>query len=182
MQKITIISSSVRQGRMSNRVALYFKNYLKENHQINAGIIDLQEMSLPLLNERLKYLENPPTALLRISEEIKNADGVLIVTPEYNGGYPAALKNMIDGLGEEWYRKPVAIATVSSGAFGASQVLTSLGFTLWKLKALLVPSFFQVAKVQESFTEHGSPVDKSISDKNAANIIKELLWLATITK
>lgn len=71
MQKITIISSSVRQGRMSNRVALYFKNYLKEIHQINAGIIDLQEMSLPLLNERLKYLENPPTALLRISEEIK---------------------------------------------------------------------------------------------------------------
>ena len=88
----------------------------------------------------------------------------------------------MDGLGEEWYRKPVAIASVSSGSFAASQVLTSLGFSLWKLKALLVPSFFQVAKVQDSFREDGSPVNKTRTDKNAASIIKELVWLATITK
>lgn len=182
MLKLMIISYSIRQGRMSNRVALYFKNYLKEEYQINAGIIDLQEMNLPLLQERLKFLDNPPPALITISQKIKNADGVLIITPEYNGGYPAALKNMMDGLGEEWYRKPVAIASVSSGSFAASQVLTSLGFSLWKLKALLVPSFFQVAKVQDSFREDGSPVNKTRTDKNAASIIKELVWLATITK
>jgi NADPH-dependent FMN reductase len=53
-------------------------------------------------------------------------------TPEYNGGYPASLKNVIDLLDYEWHRKPVVISTVTSGAFGASQVLISLQFILWK--------------------------------------------------
>ncbi|MGV2480467.1 UNVERIFIED_CONTAM: NAD(P)H-dependent oxidoreductase, partial [Salmonella enterica subsp. enterica serovar Weltevreden] len=70
-------------------------------------------------------IENPTQEMLQLAKTITEVDGVIIVTPEYNGGYPASLKNVIDLLYAEWKRKPIAIATVSAGPFGGSQVVTS---------------------------------------------------------
>ncbi len=114
--------------------------------------------------------------MLDFATKIKTSDGVLIVTPEYNGGYPASLKNVIDLLYDEWHRKPIAIATVSDGAFGGTQVIISLQFSLWKIRAWTVPARFQVSKVNESFDENGKATDQAATDKRAAEFIKELLW------
>ena len=104
------------------------------------------------------------------------SDGLHVVTPEYNGGYPASLKNVTDLLYDEWYRKPVAISTVSDGIFGGSQVITSLQFSLWKIRAWTVPAMFPVSKVLESFAEDGTPIEKIEVDKRASRFINELLW------
>ncbi len=80
---------------------------------------------------------------------------MIIVTPEYNGGYPASLKNVVDLLYPAWHRKPVAISTVSDGSFGGTQVITSLQFSLWKIRAWTVPAMFPVPKAQEAFDENG---------------------------
>ena len=85
MKNISIISSSVRNGRNSHRVALYFKNYLEENQIANAKIIDLKTYDFPIFEERLKFIEQPTEATLEFAEEVKNADGIIVVTPEYNG-------------------------------------------------------------------------------------------------
>src|SRR6187402_2156061 len=175
MSKIVILSSSVRVGRNSNRVALYFKKYIEENKLANAEIIDLNEYQFPVFNERLKYQTNPTQQTLEFAEKIKSADGVLIVTPEYNGGYPAALKNVTDLLYDEWHRKPTAIATVSDGGFGGTQVITSLQFSLWKMKAWTVPAMFPVPKVRDAFDELGNATDKAATDKRADAFVKELL-------
>lgn len=176
MPHISIISSSIRSGRNSHRVALYFKNYLEENELATADIIDLEERNFPLFHERLKYHVNPDAETLEFAAEVTAADGIIIVTPEYNGGYPASLKNVVDLLYEEWHRKPIAIATVSDGAFGGTQVITSLQFSLWKIRAWTVPAMFPVPKVRESFDENGVPADKTGTDKRAASFTKELLW------
>jgi len=176
MSKIIILSSSVRIGRNSNRVALYFKKYIEENKLATVEIIDLNEYQFPVFNERLKYQTNPTAQTLEFAEKIKSSDGVLIVTPEYNGGYPAALKNVVDLLSDEWYHKPIAISTVSSGPFGGTQVITSLQFSLWKIKAWTVPAMFPVPKVQDAFDEQGNATDKAATDKRADAFIKELLW------
>ena len=176
MLRITIISSSVRVKRNSNRVALYFKNYLEKNKIALAEILDLEKYNFPIFNERLRLQINPSAATLDFANKIKSADGVLIVTPEYNGGYPASLKNVIDLLYDEWHRKPVAISTVSSGSFGGSQVIISLQFSLWKIRAWTVPATFPVSKVEESFDEMGGTADKAATDKRATNFINELLW------
>ena len=110
------------------------------------------------------------------AEKIKSADGIIIVTPEYNGGYPASLKNVIDLLYDEWHRKPIAIATVSAGAFGGSQVITSLQFTLWKIRAWTVPAMFPVPNIDKSFDESGNAIDKEATDKRAKGFVSELLW------
>jgi NAD(P)H-dependent FMN reductase len=176
MYKIAIISASVRTGRKSHTVALYFKSYLEENNLAAVEMLDLKLYNFPVFGERLRLLKDKPEAALDFAEKIKNADGIIIVTPEYNGGYPASLKNVIDLLYDEWYHKPVAITTVSQGNFGGAQVLTQLQFVLWKMKAWTVPAMFPVPGINEAFNESGDPADKSALDARAASFIKELFW------
>jgi NAD(P)H-dependent FMN reductase len=177
MKKIAIITASVRTGRKSDRVALYFKNFLEAQNLAAVTILDLAEYQFPIFNERLKSLVDPSPATLSFAEEINAAAGIIIVTPEYNGGYPASLKNVIDLLYAEWKRKPIAISTVSAGAFAGSQVITSLQFTLWKIGALTVPAMFPVPTIDKSFDENGVPSDQAGTDKRATAFINELLWI-----
>ena len=176
MPHIAILSSSVRTGRNSHRVVLYFKNFLETNNLATVSGLDLKEYNFPIFDERLRLQKNPSPQTLDFADKIKSADGVLIVTPEYNGGYPASLKNAIDLLYDEWYRKAVAISTVSDGIFGGAQVITSLQFVFWKMRAHTVPAMFPVPKVREAFDENGNPTDKTAMDKRAASYINELLW------
>jgi len=174
--KIAILSASVRIYRKSHRVALFFKNYILENKLADVEIIDLNTYQFPVFNERLKFTPNPTADVLEFAEKIKSADGVIIVTPEYNGGYPAALKNVVDLLYAEWRRKPIAIAAVSDGQFGGTQVITSLVFTLFKIGAWLVPARYHASTVQDHYNEDGTPTDKEATDKRAKGFVGELLW------
>jgi NAD(P)H-dependent FMN reductase len=176
MFKISIISSSVRNGRQSHRVALYFKKHLEENKLAAAEILDLSKYNFPIFDERLRYQKSPLAGAIEFSETIKSSDGVIIVTPEYNGGYPASIKNVIDLLYNEWYHKPVAISTVSDGNFGGSQALISLQFSLWKMHALTIPALFPVANVRDTFDEEGNPAGKEVTEKRTANFLRELFW------
>jgi NAD(P)H-dependent FMN reductase len=176
MPHIAIICASIRTGRKSNRVALYLKEFIERRNLATVEILDLLEFSFPVFNERLPNLQNPSSEIVRFAERFRAAEGILIVTPEYNGGYPASLKNVIDLLTNEWRRKPVAISTASDGDFGGTQVITSLQFTLWKLKAWTVPAMFPVPRVQKTFNEEGIPSEKEITDKRATAFINELLW------
>lgn len=176
MPHISIISSSIRIGRQSHRVALYFMKYLEENNLATAEILDLNQYKFPLFEERLKYQESPSADVIDFTGRIRSADGIIIVTPEYNGGYPASLKNVIDLLYDEWLHKPVAISSASDGIFGGSQALISLQFSLWKMGAWTVPAVFRVPKVGDAFDENGNPDSRQVSEKAVARFINELFW------
>jgi NAD(P)H-dependent FMN reductase len=176
MNKIVIISSSVREGRKSHRVALFFKQFIESNKLGKAEILDLMAYSFPVFEERMKFQKEPSADVHEFAGKIEKADGVIIVTPEYNGGYPASLKNAIDLLVDQWKRKPVAFSTVSGGVFGGMNVIPSLQFVLWKMGALTVPAMFPVAKIGESFDEQGNPADKEGTEKRATRFMEELSW------
>ena len=172
---IAIISASVRTGRQSHRAALYFQGYVTTHDLGTVEILDLQSYQFPVFSERLKYLPSPSPDVLDFAGKIRKADGVIIVTPEYNGGYPASIKNVIDLLYDEWHHKPVAISTVSDGIFGGTQVITSLLFTLWKMHAWVVPAMFPVPNVEKTFSENGHPAEAA-TDGRAKIFIDEFLW------
>ena len=172
---IAIISASVRTGRKSHRVALYFQNFLQREFNTSAEILDLSIYQFPLFTERLKYQPSPSPDVLDFADKIKRADGVMIVTPEYNGGYPASIKNVTDLLYDEWHHKPIAITTVSDGSFGGTQVITSLLFTLWKMHAWVVPAMFPVPNVEVAFSKDGHPEKKS-TDERARLFVNEFFW------
>lgn len=171
-----ILSASVREGRASDRVAAYFEKYITGNNLGETDLVDLKEFDFPIFHERLKNLKEPPQKLIEFTQRIMKADGIVIVTPEYNGGYPASLKNAIDVLYDEWHRKPIAIVTVSDGSFGGTQVITSLQFSLWKIRAWTVPAMFPVPNVHKAFDEAGIPSDKEATDRRAERFIGELIW------
>ena len=177
MLKIAIISGSIRTGRKSHHVAKYFEKYIKENKLAEAEILDLKEFDFPIFEERLAFQKNPSENLIAFSQKIKNADAVIIVSPEYNGGYPASIKNAIDVLVKEWYHKPVGLVSVSAGGFGGVNATALLQSVLMKIKAV-VPVTFPVPKVQENFDENGNAKDKEGTDKRAAAFMKELIWFA----
>lgn len=182
MPRIVILSASVRQGRASHRVALYLEQYLTGTADIELDLIDLNSYSFPVFEERLKFQQDPSPSVREFAHRMAAADGIIIVTPEYNGGYPASLKNVIDLLVDEWKRKPVAVCTVSGGAFGGAQVITSLLFTLWKIKAWVVNAHLPVPKVEDAFTPEGTPLDPEGWTKRTKPFVNELLWAVEAKK
>ena len=176
MPHIAIISASIREDRRSHRVALYFRNYITDNQLAEVEILDLKQYQFPLFMERLSQQPFPSEQTLDFATRVSKADGIIIVTPEYNGGYPASLKNVTDLLYREWYHKPVAISTVSGGPFGGSQVITSIQFSLWKMKAWTIPAMFPVPNVSDSFDEKGNPSDREQTDKRAKLFLDKLFW------
>ncbi len=173
MYTISILSSSVRTGRKSHNVALYFQKYVTENYKANVEILDLQRYGFPIFEERLKNQKSPSLDTLEFKNKIIASDGVIIVSPEYNGSFPASLKNVIDLLYEEWHRKPVAFSTVSAGDFAGLQALTHLQLVFWKLRAWTFTANFPVAKVQDKFDDYGVPTDKTATDDLAKIFIDE---------
>lgn len=176
MKHIAILSASIRPDRKSHRVALYLKKFLESRNIAKVNLIDLKDLNFPIFKDRLSNLKSPGADVIEFSRNISEADGVIIVTPEYNGGYPASLKNVVDLLFSEWKRKPIAISTVSAGAFGGSQVITSLQFALWKIGALVIPAMFPVATIDKSFTEDGEATDPDASDRRASAFVSELVF------
>lgn len=176
MSEILIISSSIRKKRNSHRVALFLQQYIAKRGLGEPEILDLREYNFPLFEERLTRAEDPDERWVEASNKINNAKGVIIVTPEYNGGYPASLKNVIDFMYKEWRRKPIALAAVSDGQFGGTQVVQSLQFVLWKIGAWTVPARFHASFADKNYDEQGVPADKKLSEKMAEMFIDELLW------
>jgi NAD(P)H-dependent FMN reductase len=85
-------------------------------------------------------------------------------------------------LYDEWFHKPVAISTVSTGSFGGSQALITLQFVLWKMHAWTVPALFPIAHVAEVFTEEGIAIDVGKIDKKVSSFISELNWCMEANK
>lgn len=176
MPHIAIISASVRTGRKSHNVALHLQRSISATSN-SVDLLDLVEFDFPVFHERLKFMKEPPAKAVDFAERIRKADGVIIVTPEYNGSFPASLKNVIDLLTEDWKGKPISFCTASGGAFAGSQVMQELLFPLWKIKAWVVPSSMQVPKVQEQFGEGGTILmDQEGWERRTNVFLNDLGW------
>ena len=125
--KVSIVSGSNRIGRQSLRVANYVKSVFDNHDEIQQSVLlDVHEYDFPVMDERLSHLEVPHPGLQEFSDHIVSSDGLVIVTPEYNGGMAGSLKNTLDYFRPEFKRKPMGAVTVSSGNFGGANALHQL--------------------------------------------------------
>ncbi len=172
---IPVILGSTRRGRQSDTVARFLSARLAAK-SIHTEILDLADFNFPVMEERLSRRDDPPPRLREFAAKIAAADALLIVTPEYNSGYPGVLKNALDYLYAEYKHKPVGIATVSAGMFGGLSALAQLRQVVLALSAYPVPASFPVRSVQDNFADDGTPRDP-IYEKSAEAFLRELLWL-----
>jgi NAD(P)H-dependent FMN reductase len=127
MPRLTIIIGSTRPGRAGLPIATWFADRARSHGAFDVDVVDLAELDLPLLDEpnhpRLRRYTQQHTK--DWSATVDAGDAFVIVTPEYNHGYPAALKNAIDYLHEEWQDKPVGFVSyggVSAGTRAVQQL------------------------------------------------------------
>ena len=181
-KRIAIISSSVRDGRLSHRVALFVRSYLGRMENIETDLIDLLEYDFPVFHERFAFQKNPSEALLEFAERFNAADGLIIVTPVYNADFPAALKNVIDLFYEEWKHRPVATVSVTSGMVPPIATIQKVQSLLLKLDALVVPGICTVTQAGESFAEDGTPTQSEKAEGGVRLMVEDLLWLISSIK
>jgi NAD(P)H-dependent FMN reductase len=175
MYQISIISSSVRTERKSHNVALYLEKYIVDNNLAKVTLLDLKKFDFPIFEERLKFQKTPSLEALEFKDKILMSDGIIIVSPEYNGSIPASLKNVIDLLYEEWQNKTIAFSTVSSGDLGGLQALTHLEFVFKKIGASVDAVNFSISKVQDQYDDFGFAIDKKKTDELAKIFIDEFI-------
>jgi NAD(P)H-dependent FMN reductase len=122
--KLLIILASTRPGRVGLPVAEWFEQAAVADGRFEVELVDLAKLALPLLDEpkhpRLRQYSQRHT--LAWSETVDGADAVVLVTAEYNHGYPAALKNALDYLHHEWRHKPLGFVSYGGVAAGTRSV------------------------------------------------------------
>jgi NAD(P)H-dependent FMN reductase len=134
MKKIQVIIGSTRPGRVGEKIALWVMEQSKTQTDIEFELIDLAAWDLPFLDEPMPPMMGMYTKdhTKKWAAKVSEADGFIFVTPEYNHGYPAALKNAIDFLHAEWNNKPVAF--VGYGVVGGARAIGQLNQVTTTLK------------------------------------------------
>ena len=174
MAKIVVIVGSVRRDRNGIKVARWIEQKLKErNHLVD--LVDPLELDLPLLDRMFKEMENPPQKLKDLQQIIKNADGYIPVTPEYNHSISSALKNTLDHFLEEYFFKPSAIVSYSVGGFGGNMAGAHLRQIFAELGAPAISSSFVVSRVSDVFDNDGKLLDAKYNDR-IKRFLDEFEW------
>ncbi|MBS3753645.1 MAG: NAD(P)H-dependent oxidoreductase [Anaerolineales bacterium] len=158
--KITIVSTSTRIGRVSHRIALALERSLNGKGQ-EAKIIDLAEVKLPRFTARYHRHPEQPENWERIMETLKASDGMIFLTPEYNGSISSGLKNFIDVFAKDGFRgKPIGVATGSTGSKGGVRAAYHVQRIILSIFAYPQPQMLLVGEMQHKFDETGRLVDK----------------------
>jgi len=178
-----VIYGSVRGERRQGIKAARFvvRNLEDRGHAVT--LVDPLEYKLPLLDLMYKEFEDgqAPMAMEKVSQILKNADGFIIVSAEYNHGEPAALKNLLDHFQSEYLYKPTGIVTYSAGPFGGVRALITLRAILAELGTPSIPSAFPISKIGGAFDDEGNALDQAY-DRRIGKFLDEFEWYANALK
>ncbi len=176
--KITLISSSIRDIRKSHRVAQALYRYMQNLKDHEIELLDLMEYTLPPFSKLLKDQEHPSELLVTVEKKLASADGMIFISPEYNGGYSPILKNTIDYFPKKTYRdKPIGVVTASSGKMAGTRAAHQMQLLILALKAYPCPQMLMVPRVQKTFDENGYLMDPDF-EGNIERFVEKYLWLA----
>lgn len=175
MYKITILYGAIREGRLSIRAARALQTALTNSDRAEVTLIDIKDYHLPVMENRLKDMENPPARLVELSEKLSGADGIVFVTPEYNNSYSGALKNAVDYFTKEWAKKPIGVVCGSNGKMGGINASNMLQLLVLAIGAFPMPYKLLVPELDKSLAEDGTPQNE-IMAKNINRFVEEYLW------
>ena len=166
---IPIILGTARKGRQSEKVAKFLLG-----EAIKAGletkIIDVAEFLVSLTDNTKQSLQAK-----KLAREINLADGLIIIAPEYNHGYPGELKLMLDMLYEEYAKKPVGICGVSAGLLGGARMVEQLRLVVIELRMIPIREALYFSDIYNLFDKNGEIQDK-LYYKRTKVFLDELIW------
>jgi NAD(P)H-dependent FMN reductase len=169
---IAVIVGSTREGRFAPTVAGWFVGQAGRRDDIELDVIDLAEIELPPVMPARRG-----DALADYAARIDRADAYVVITPEYNHGYPAALKHAIDLCHREWRNKAVGFVSYG-GMAGGLRAVEQLRQVFAELHVATVRDCVSFHLVGGRFDEHGQPYDPDGVNQAATTMLDQLTWWA----
>ncbi|MGF1623250.1 MAG: NADPH-dependent FMN reductase [Alphaproteobacteria bacterium] len=167
-----LIYGSTRAGRLCDRVGAWVAAQVARNESFAVDLIDPAALGLPARIER----EDPP-AVTALERRIADADAFVVVTPEYNHGYPAPLKQLIDLVSVPWQAKPVAFVSYG-GASGGIRAVEQLRLVFAELHAVTLRDTVSFAGAHARFAGDGGLAQPERAERAMATMLARLRWWA----
>lgn len=172
---LPVILGTNRKERASAHVANWLLGEMKKRPDIETRLFDAKDFDLP----QDDYGEKDMFPEWR--DTIIKADGLVIVTPEYNHGYPGVLKSILDLLLKEYIHKSVAFVGVSAGPWGGTRVIEALVSMVRELGLVATFTDLNFPKVQNKFDSDGTLLDEAYHGRAVA-FLDELVWMGRVLK
>ena len=172
---IPVILGTTRKGRASENVANFVFGEVKKREGVETELIDLRDLKFSWddAGEALKDKE--------FSTTVTRADALVLVVPEYNHGYPGALKHALDTNLKEYIHKAVGICGVSSGMFGGARMIENLLPVMRELGLVTIFWDGHFPKADRLFDEKGKILDDAYY-KRIDKFLGELVWMAKVLR
>lgn len=170
--QLAVVIGSTREGRFGPTVARWFVSQAEKRADFGVAVVDLADMGLPAV-----YPAQPVDAVHAYARRIGAADAFVVVTPEYNHGYPASLKQAIDLAHREWRAKPVGFVSYG-GMAGGLRAVEQLRLVFAELHAVTIRDTVSFHNVHRAFDPQGQPVDAAGTATAARAMLDELAWWA----
>src|ERR1700687_2065036 len=174
-----------RPDRMGLRLAQFVVEGLRGRGD-DVELIDAKAVGLPMLDRM--YKEYPkgeaPAALEKLAGQIRDADGFVFITGEYNWGIQPGLKNLTDHFLEEWFWRPAAIASYSAGRFSGARAATAWHGTLSEMGMVVISSTIAVGPISKTLSADGKPQGEGGKTLEAAfpRFADDLAWWVEAAK
>lgn len=173
---IEVISGSPRQESVTVRVAKFLQKFLSETTTHEVRLLDVRDFPLPHIQKVWTSLEAVPEEWKHLGERVFSADAFILVTPEFNGSYSPAMKNLLDHFPKQSH-KPFGIVTASVGAMGGMRASQQMQLLVAALLGIASPQMLITPLVDKKFDAEGNLLDESFQ-KQVESFVKEYLWLA----
>ena len=172
---IPVILGTTRKGRTSENVARFVFEEVKRREGVETELIDLRD---------LKFTSDDAGESIKdatFSKTVERADGLVLVVPEYNHGYPGLLKHALDTNLKEYIHKAVGVCGVSAGVFGGTRMIENLLPVLRELGLVTIFWDGNFASAHKIFHESGELLDLAYV-KRIDQFLKELIWMSKVLR
>ena len=174
---IPVLLGTNRKERKSVFPARWLVEQMEKRPEIRTRLFDVAEFKLP----QDDYGQGLKDSFPEWRDAMIQADGLVIVTPEYNHGYPGSLKAVLDLLLPEYIHKSVAFVGVSAGIWGGTRVIEAMVPMCRELGLAVTFTDLNFPRVQATFDDAGKLLDQRY-EKLAKDFLDELVWMSTVLK
>lgn len=172
---IPVMLGTARQGRESERAARFVFAQTKTRAGVETEFIDVR--SLPMrLDDAGEQMKDP-----KFASTIERCDGLIIVTPEYNHGYPGLLKHALDMCLKEYIHKAVGICGVSASVTGGARAIENLLPVMRELGLVMIFEDVNFGRIGSLFDERGALLDGNFV-RRVDSFLNELIWMARVLR
>jgi NAD(P)H-dependent FMN reductase len=174
---LPVVLGTNRKDRRSAHVAKWLLGKIENRPEIETQFFDVRDFHVPYDDYGMGLKDQFP----EWRDAIIRADGLVIVTPEYNHGYPGSLKSVLDLLLPEYIHKAVALVGVSAGPFGGARVIEAMVTMVRELGLAVTFTDLNFPVVQDKFDEDGKLLDPAY-ERRVEGFLDELVWMSRVLK